>query len=225
MRPIWQEKAVAGLGSDFETLNIAVKPYPSCRYSHAAIDGVLALKAANDINAADVTSIRIGLPKTGMRIIGDPIADKQRPQNVVDGQFSMPFVAAVALREGRMGWDDYASHIKNDDTLQLCRKITTHVDDRAEAEFPANMAATVQLESSQGGFETLVKIPKGEPSNFLSDDELLAKFNSLSSPYLSSANLAQLSDSLINLEQVKDIGALFALTRADSSLKVAAGDD
>ena len=32
-------KASAGLGSRWETMEVAVKPYPSCRYSHAALDG------------------------------------------------------------------------------------------------------------------------------------------------------------------------------------------
>ena len=32
------KKALNALGENFETLNLGVKPYPSCRYSHAAID-------------------------------------------------------------------------------------------------------------------------------------------------------------------------------------------
>ena len=36
-------KVVDGLGRRWETLKIAVKPYPSCRYGHAALDGILAL--------------------------------------------------------------------------------------------------------------------------------------------------------------------------------------
>ena len=38
------KKALNALGENFETLNLGVKPYPSCRYSHAAIDGLLELK-------------------------------------------------------------------------------------------------------------------------------------------------------------------------------------
>ena len=33
--------AVKGLGDYWETLEIGVKPYPSCRFSHAAIDGIV----------------------------------------------------------------------------------------------------------------------------------------------------------------------------------------
>ena len=32
------DKAVAELGKTYETMKIGVKPYPSCRYTHAAID-------------------------------------------------------------------------------------------------------------------------------------------------------------------------------------------
>jgi len=37
-------KATAGLGDTWQTLKLAVKPYPSCRYSHAALDGLIRLK-------------------------------------------------------------------------------------------------------------------------------------------------------------------------------------
>src|SRR6185295_830749 len=36
-------KVVDELGRRWETLKIALKPYPSCRYGHAALDGILAL--------------------------------------------------------------------------------------------------------------------------------------------------------------------------------------
>ena len=35
------DKATAGLGKTYETLRIGVKPYPSCRYTHAALDALI----------------------------------------------------------------------------------------------------------------------------------------------------------------------------------------
>ena len=92
------ENAVAGLGRVWETMAIAIKPYPACRYSHAAIDALLELRAAHGLDWKDVEAVEVGLPQTGWKIIGDPEADKQQPKNVVDGQFSMPFVAAGIVR-------------------------------------------------------------------------------------------------------------------------------
>src|SRR5687767_1430713 len=60
------------LGSRWETLKIAIKPYPSCRYTHAAIDGLLALRAANDVRAGEIEAIEIGVSDAGWKIIGDP---------------------------------------------------------------------------------------------------------------------------------------------------------
>ena len=64
-------EVVAGLGEAYETMNIAVKPYPSCRYGHAAIDALIAIKAANDVDYRAVEAIEVGLPQTGWNLIGD----------------------------------------------------------------------------------------------------------------------------------------------------------
>src|SRR6201999_1200699 len=91
----------------WELMNTAVKPYPSCRYGHAGIDAALALRAANDIKPNEITAVRLGPPKAGMLLIGAPAAKKANPENVVDGQFSGPFVISSALATGAMGWDSY----------------------------------------------------------------------------------------------------------------------
>ncbi|MEK6592650.1 MAG: MmgE/PrpD family protein, partial [Pseudomonadota bacterium] len=134
-------KVLDGLGHRWETLKIAVKPYPSCRYSHAAIDGLLALARAHDIRAEEVEEVVVGLPEPGWKIIGDPEPAKQSPESVVDGQFSMAFCAAVALRSGGFVWDDYARHLADPATLALCKRVRTRIDPRAHADFPAEMSA------------------------------------------------------------------------------------
>ncbi|MCH8239132.1 MAG: MmgE/PrpD family protein, partial [Proteobacteria bacterium] len=66
------DKAVEGLGTHWETMRLAVKPYPSCRYSHAAIDGIVALVKQHDIKADDVEEVEIGVAETGWKVIGGP---------------------------------------------------------------------------------------------------------------------------------------------------------
>jgi 2-methylcitrate dehydratase PrpD len=208
------ERAVEGLGQVWETMRLAVKPYPSCRYSHAAIDGIRSLMQAHRFAAEDVEEVEIGLPETGWKIIGTPADAKAAPKSVVDGQFSMPFCAAVALRERGLAWDDYNKHLKDDTTQALCRKIKTVVDARAQAEFPANMSGTVRIRTGAGAFETFVTVPKGEPSNFLNDDEFRAKFDGLCVGYLGPERVHRLADSLLALEQANSIQAVMALSHA-----------
>ena len=218
------EKAVTGLGEDWETLAIAIKPYPSCRYSHAALDALIELRAANDIQADEINSVRIGLPETGWKIIGDPEEDKHNPKSIVDGQFSMPFCAAVALREGGLGWDDYAKHLGDDKTRDLCRRVGTAIDPRAEAEFPDNMSGSVKISTNRGDFESFVAIPKGEPDNFLSAAELRAKFDGLVGPYLPPARVDELAARLGAIYKEDDINEILALTRPVPAELQAAGE-
>ena len=99
----------------------------------------------------------------------------------------MAFCASVALRTGGFAWDDYARHLGDPATLALCKKVKTRVDPRAQADFPAEMSGSVRIETARGAFETYVRMPKGEPANFLTAAELRAKFDGLAGPYLSGA--------------------------------------
>ena len=213
------EHATAGLGDRYETMAIAIKPYPTCRYSHAAIDALLALREHHNIDPQEIESIEIGLPRTGWNLIGDPETDKQQPRNVVEGQFSMPFVAAVTMREGCFDWDHYENHLNNADTLALCKRVTSGVDSRDEAEFPANMSGAAKIRTRHGEFEKFVAVPKGEPDNFITPGEARAKFDSLVSPYLSEKKRNALTAALLSLERIDDVGSLLRLAHADNPVR------
>jgi 2-methylcitrate dehydratase PrpD len=210
-------KVVDELGRRWETLKIAVKPYPSCRYGHAALDGILGLARENAIKAEEVSEVTVGLPEPGWKLIGDPEPAKQSPKSVVDGQFSMAFVASVALRTGGFAWDDYARHLNDPATLALCRKVRAKVDPRAQADFPAEMSGSVRIATARGAFETYVRTPKGEPANFLTAAELRAKFDGLAGPYLPARRCDELAGALLALEQAKDVGSVLRLARPGES--------
>ncbi len=207
------EKAVADLGERWETLAVAIKPYPSCRYGHAAMEAILQLKSANDITADEVEAVEIGLSRTGWSIVGDPAAAKESPESVVDGQFSMPFCAAVALREGGLAWDHYGRHLGDSGTLALCRRVKTVVDEAAEAVFPAKLAGKVTITTRRGVFEAFVDEPLGEPGNFLSIEQLRAKFDGLVASYLPPGRTEELAAALLAIDRADDIGAVLRLSR------------
>ena len=208
-----QVKATERLGEDWQTLGLAVKPYPSCRYSHAAMDGLIALSSEHGIKVEDIEAVEIGLPKTGQKIIGQPSENKVSPVSVVDGQFSMPFCAAVVLREGAMDWDHYAKHLNDPITRDLCKKITTFEDPNVERTYPANMSGSVKIKTGEKCFSAFVEVPKGEPDNFMSKEEFRAKFDSLCAPYLSKPKRERLTDALLALEDANAVTSVFALTQ------------
>ena len=209
------EKAIDGLGKKFETLNLGVKPYPSCRYSHAAIDGIIELKNELGFSTAELDDIDIGLSETALNIIGYPLSDKQNPKSVVDGQFSMPFCAAVTVKSGGLKWDDYKNHLNDNDTLSLCNKIKVSPDKDAEECCPEYMSAKVKVVVKGKKYEKFVKIPKGEPENFMEDSEFISKFRSLTEPYLSNERIDQLTGSMLKLDQSNNINSIFEFSQID----------
>ena len=209
------EKAMDGLGQTYETLNLGVKPYPSCRYSHAAIDGIIELKKELGFSSKNLDDIDIGLSETALNIIGYPLLDKQNPKSIVDGQFSMPFCAAVAIKDGGLTWDDYKVHLENKETISLCNKIKVSPDKDAEDCCPEFMSAKVKIVVDGVKHEKFIKIPKGEPENFLEDSEFIAKFKGLTEPYLSSQRIDQLTDLMLRMDNVNTVNSIFELSQVD----------
>ena len=98
------EPFVADLGTRWEIVDtgITVKLYPSCAGTHPTLDALLDLNAAAGFSAADVEAIDVGV---------DPIVPTillyDRPSSGLEGKFSMPFCAAVAVARGRVGIDTF----------------------------------------------------------------------------------------------------------------------
>lgn len=204
------ERALQGLGTEFELMNTAVKPYPSCRYGHACIDAAIALRAELGLKPEEIEAVVLGLPQKGMLLIGAPLAYKQNPQNVVDGQFSGPFVVACGLASGHMGWDSYA--LLNDPAVRSLLPKTSCVEDpEVQALFPDYMAGKLTVRARGQEFVRLVKVAKGEPANFLTEAELRAKFHGLVDAVLGRDRAIQLADAVIGLDRSADVNGMLRL--------------
>ena len=197
------ERAVAGLRQDWETLNIAVKPYPSCRYTHAALDGLIGLRREHELLAVDVLDVEVGLHRSGVVLVGEPEAAKRRPRNVVDGQFSMAFCAAVALDQGSFGWDDYR-RLGEAAIDGLCDKVSVRHDPGVEAASPHPFGARVRLRTSKGHFERMIRDPSGEPASFPDRAAQEAKVLTLTEPVLGEG-ARRLADALLALESFDNV--------------------
>ncbi len=214
------ERAIQDLGRVYELMATAVKPYPSCRYGHAGIDAAIALRAELGLAAEEVESVILGLPRAGMNLIGLPAEKKADPANVVDGQFSGPFVVANALATGAMGWDSY--RLLRDGTVRaLLGKIRCEFDPEIEAEFPANMSGKVTVRARGRAFARKVVVPKGEPGNFLTEAELRAKFHGLTDAVLGPERAARLADAVLGIARAPDMGALMRLAAPAMATRLA----
>jgi 2-methylcitrate dehydratase PrpD len=142
--------------------------------------------------------------------VGAPAQKKADPQNIVDAQFSAPFVLSAALLTGAMRWDSYA--LLHDERIRsLLPKIRCEHDAEMEAEFPVNMSGKLTVHARGQTFVKKIIVPKGEPGNFLSREELLAKFSSLAEASLGSVQTAILAAAILDIDRLDRASRLFDL--------------
>jgi 2-methylcitrate dehydratase PrpD len=145
-----------------------------------------------------------------MMLIGEPAEKKADPRNVVDGQFSGPFVISAALATGAMGWDSYGL-LRDVAVRSLLPKVTCAFDPEIEAEFPANMSGKLTIAARGQSFMQKVVVPKGEPDNFLTEAELRGKFTGLADAVLGDERSARLADAVLAIDAASDVANLMRL--------------
>ena len=214
-------RVTAGLGEVYELMATGVKPYPSCRWGHAGIDAALAIRAEHRILPHEIEAVTLGVSRAGLLLIGEPAAKKADPRNIVDGQFSGPFVIAVALATGTMDWDSYC--LLDDAGIRtLMSKISCENDPAVEAEFPLNMSGKLKVRARGQVFERMVVVPRGEPANFPSEADLRAKFHGLADAVLGLASAADLAADALRLPELTDPSVLLRHTPGADAIPAAA---
>ena len=185
------------LGAPFalETPGIELKPYPSCRFTHRAIDAVLALRekhAGRELRAVECASDALGLK----------ILIYAAPRTGLEAKFSLQYCVAVAWLDGWPGLGAFAdARAGASDVQALLRRVAVReargADEEVELVFADGMRAR----------ET-VRIARGNPQNPLSDEQRLSKVRLLIEPRLGSARANELIAAFERLEDVRDVREL-----------------
>ena len=141
--------ATAGLGSRWELMEVAIKPFPACHFAHACIDAAIALACDHDLEPRNITKVRARVPAGVVKVVCEPIANKRRPANSYDAQFSIPYLAAAGLVRRRFTLAELDDAALGDrDILALASKVDYEVD--PEAEFPKYYSGELIVTTSDG---------------------------------------------------------------------------
>ena len=73
-----------------------------------------------------------------------------------------------------------------------------------------------------------MRAPKGEPENFLTREELKAKFDGLAAPYMGANRRDALAEALLAVDEADDVAEILRMTRPVETAEAAAagaGDD
>jgi 2-methylcitrate dehydratase PrpD len=176
------ERLLAGLGTDpAEVTRTGIKPYPSCRNTQSAVGALLALLAEHPVRADEVESMTVGLIRPGLATVWEPREHTRRPKTLADAQFSMPYVAAVTVIDGRLGTAQFdESRYADTAVCALMDRVDCVGDPALDARYPSSWPAWVLIRTRAGQLlRGAAEHPKGDPTNPLTDEELLAKFTDL----------------------------------------------
>ena len=199
---------VEGLGDPdrYAILSTYFKPYAVCRWAHSSVDAVLELMGRHGLRPEEIQKILVETFYEVTRLVN------YAPRNAIAAQFSIPFALAMALLYKRIEPDDVSQeNLQKPAMLDLARRVEVVVDPEINSQFPAKTIARVTMHTARGQFQTTVEYPRGNPENPLSDDDLRAKFRSLTTKIVGEKICEKLQAAIFDLPRAQDVTSLTQL--------------
>jgi 2-methylcitrate dehydratase PrpD len=195
--------------SGYGVEEISLRPYCACRYAHAGIDALQQIWAESGrVEPADVEHMIVYTHHTA-------VAQETEPNSVVGARLSTRFNLALALVRGPRMSEVEESDLVDAQVLAAAARVSVVEDPTLTAMFPAKWACRVELLLRDGRrLVRQVDVPKGEPENPLSADEISAKFHQLADPVLGPAGAGQLEGAIRGLPGAPDTGTIAAALTA-----------
>lgn len=183
---------------------IALKPYPSCAYTHWAIDAALALKKEYAIDPSDIVDIECrtssGLPH---------VLIHSHPATALEGKFSMEFCVAISFLDGEVSLKQFSDQKVQDSAAQkLMGKIRyTHPPEMGSGLADLNGELLVRLQNGKV-YSRKIDIARGNPQNPIDRETLERKYRDCARLALSQENVSRSLDLISHLDSINDIAEL-----------------
>ncbi len=194
------------LGRTFEGANVSVKPWPSCRGTHAYIEAALHILSETSLEPSEVAGIKVVVSPVN-KMLCEPQRSKKKPATAIDAKFSIPFVLATALLRGGVRLDHFTPRaLADQDVLQMAGKVTYEVD--SGLTLKEAVRGFVQIDTGEATLSRRVDLPLGHPQNPISQETLVSKFMDCamhSARRISDRKLEEVVELTANLEQVEDV--------------------
>lgn len=200
------ERLFDALGQRYEIEGAYFKPYPCCRHYHAAVDGILDLRAQHRFAPEAVARIDIGLYAVGVH--GH---DHKHCDNLLDAQMSAPCAAALAVVDGGIAARNFLpDSLARAEVRRLIGVSDTRIDPECERIYPGRRSGAVRLTLIDGRvLEQRVLDPRGEGENPMSDEDLERKFTVNCEPLLGTGKCRSLLDTVWHFDAAPDAGELY----------------
>lgn len=193
-------KYLTEASSDFEGIvDVALKPYPCCRFFHAAIDGATEILEASGLGPEDVDQVNISSVSHLATFM------HRRPSSGFDAEFSLPHAIAATLlgRPPGLEWFD-ETQLVSASMQSLMDAVTVSADPVSELAFEERQSypTTVTI-TTHGGrhLKSQVLQARGHPTKPLSAEEVHEKFSGLTAAAWTPEKSEQVIEHIASLER------------------------
>jgi 2-methylcitrate dehydratase PrpD len=189
-----------GLGEQWRTLEVAVKPIPACHLLHACSDAAVTIKRKYDIKTTDIASIRARVPQDAIRVICEPVEKRRRPVNSYAAQFSLQYAVACSLARGKFGFREFEADVLNDREIRaLADKVEFESD--ANSAYPRYFDGEVIVTMTDGRvYAHREAINRGAAERPLTSADIVEKFIDNASCVMSAARAENIRDRVLSIE-------------------------
>ena len=206
----WQpEQLTAGLGEEWMLPGTGFKPYASCRWTHTALDAGRELRASQPDITPDLIQ-RIEL--ASFFEVAEKLSEPD-PTDIIDAQFSVRHVMALELlgRSPRYGLTE--EDLTDPDVVALRQRIELVEDPELTRRYLSErkIPARLTVEMTDGKRRQIeVDHPWGDPENPFVHDDILAKYEALTSPVVGPDRSARIRDAVLGANGSGSIREVFA---------------
>ncbi|NMH16937.1 MmgE/PrpD family protein [Tepidiphilus sp. B18-69] len=195
--------ATEGLGETWEVSAVAVKPLPACHFTHACADSAIFLHHEHDFDPRDIVAVRALVPAEVIKTVCEPLANKRKPQNSYDAQFSIPYAVASGLVRGRFGLAELEPEsIADPIVLEVANKVAYEADPASA--FPKYYSGEVVVTLRDGReLRHREHVNRGASDRPLSASDIISKYLENASMAVSEARAKQILETVLALDDIK----------------------
>ncbi|MEM6305719.1 MAG: MmgE/PrpD family protein [Pseudomonadota bacterium] len=173
--PHWQD-----LGRFWQIGEQYIKPYPICRWAHAAVDATREVMAAHALVADDIAGLEVRSFRNAVALFGS------MPATTSQAQYSLGFAVAQMAVYGKIGVPQISgAGLSDRHVAAFLARITLREDPRFESRYPTGRWAEVEITLQDGQLLNSGEVhARGGPERPFTRQETREKFMAFTAPVI-----------------------------------------
>ncbi len=200
----------AGLGSEWETMRVALKFYSCVGSNHTTLDAIRDIRKRRPFTLDELDRIVVN----GSRVTVDHVGWPYKPEGLTSAQLNLPYCVATLLLEDDVFVDQFSEASVDDPARMALSKQVEVIEDPTitarGARFRHMVRVDVHLRDGSVHSETR-EAPRGSEHSFAPAGDIVEKFRKLSRTAMPKSQQDALTEAMLHVEALEDMRELIQL--------------